>query len=210
MIKNNKGFAVVEMLLVLLVIGLIGGIGWYVYQRQQKDEPKQAAITNFDECVAAGNPVMESYPEQCAANGQTFANQEQKTELAKEVNYFEVKELGVKFKLNDSLEGLKYKVSEGSNREDAAMVYFSSDALDGTSCAVDSGISASYLIRKRKDQMEPNEFSAVSKTAKKIGENYYYFTGGHAGCSPDDQSIQTKADLLRRGLMEVQNTIEAL
>jgi hypothetical protein len=29
-------------------------------------------ITDFDSCVAAGNPVMESYPPQCAANGQTF------------------------------------------------------------------------------------------------------------------------------------------
>ena len=31
-----------------------------------------APITNFDECVAAGNPVMESYPRQCSADGQTF------------------------------------------------------------------------------------------------------------------------------------------
>ncbi|MFH1426293.1 MAG: hypothetical protein ABIG66_02560 [Candidatus Kerfeldbacteria bacterium] len=32
----------------------------------------EAVITNFDECVAAGNPVMESYPRQCAVNGETF------------------------------------------------------------------------------------------------------------------------------------------
>ncbi|MFH1426535.1 MAG: hypothetical protein ABIG66_03885 [Candidatus Kerfeldbacteria bacterium] len=32
----------------------------------------EAVITNFDECVAAGNPVMESYPRQCAADGETF------------------------------------------------------------------------------------------------------------------------------------------
>jgi hypothetical protein len=32
----------------------------------------QAAITTFDECVAAGNPVMESYPRQCRAGGRTF------------------------------------------------------------------------------------------------------------------------------------------
>lgn len=30
------------------------------------------AITNFEECVAAGFPVMESYPRQCNVNGQTF------------------------------------------------------------------------------------------------------------------------------------------
>lgn len=29
-------------------------------------------ITNFDECAAAGNPIMESYPRQCRAGDQTF------------------------------------------------------------------------------------------------------------------------------------------
>lgn len=29
-------------------------------------------ITNFEQCVAAGNPVMESNPRQCTANGQVF------------------------------------------------------------------------------------------------------------------------------------------
>jgi hypothetical protein len=29
-------------------------------------------ITNFEECVNAGNPIMESYPRQCVANGVTF------------------------------------------------------------------------------------------------------------------------------------------
>ncbi len=32
-------------------------------------------ITSFEECVAAGNPVMESYPRQCAADGQTFVEE---------------------------------------------------------------------------------------------------------------------------------------
>ncbi len=31
-----------------------------------------AQVTNFEECVAAGNPVMESYPRQCATDGQSF------------------------------------------------------------------------------------------------------------------------------------------
>jgi len=29
-------------------------------------------ITNFKECAAAGNPIMESYPRQCRADGKTF------------------------------------------------------------------------------------------------------------------------------------------
>ncbi len=31
-----------------------------------------SGINSFDECVAAGNPVMESYPRQCRADGKTF------------------------------------------------------------------------------------------------------------------------------------------
>lgn len=34
----------------------------------------KASIDTYEECVAAGNPVMESYPQQCRANGQLFAN----------------------------------------------------------------------------------------------------------------------------------------
>lgn len=37
--------------------------------------PNQA-ITNFEECAAAGNPVMESYPRQCRApDGQLFVEE---------------------------------------------------------------------------------------------------------------------------------------
>ena len=32
-------------------------------------------ITNFEECEAAGNPVMESSPRQCSANGETFVEE---------------------------------------------------------------------------------------------------------------------------------------
>jgi hypothetical protein len=77
---NQKGFGAIQLILVVVLIGLIGGTGYYVYRAQDKKEQSdssQKTITNFDECVAAGNPVMESYPEQCAADGQTFVNEEQ-------------------------------------------------------------------------------------------------------------------------------------
>lgn len=35
---------------------------------------KASNISSFDECVAAGNPVMESYPDQCMANNRVFVN----------------------------------------------------------------------------------------------------------------------------------------
>ena len=38
-------------------------------------------ITSFNECVEAGNPVMESYPRKCTANGQTFIEVIKKSEF---------------------------------------------------------------------------------------------------------------------------------
>lgn len=36
------------------------------------DSCAQDCINSFETCVAAGNPVMESYPRQCQANGEVF------------------------------------------------------------------------------------------------------------------------------------------
>jgi len=40
---------------------------------RQLGQKQPKAITNFEECVAAGNPILESYPRRCQAkDGQTF------------------------------------------------------------------------------------------------------------------------------------------
>lgn len=54
------------------MLGTAAGIvGYYVNQFKWGD----GSIDSFAECAAV-NPVMESYPEQCHANGRTFVNTE--------------------------------------------------------------------------------------------------------------------------------------
>ncbi len=71
---NQTGFSPVLIAVIVGAISLVGLLGWFAYNRDSNNQDKtpSAQINNFDECVAAGNPVMESYPEQCAANGKTF------------------------------------------------------------------------------------------------------------------------------------------
>lgn len=56
----------------LVVVLAVGGIllaAWAVFTRQ----PAASTITSFDDCTAAGLPVMDSYPAQCRApSGQVF------------------------------------------------------------------------------------------------------------------------------------------
>lgn len=54
--------------LVFIIVVLAGvGVWWFV-----STNPTATEVTNFQECVEAGNEVMESYPRQCRAGGETF------------------------------------------------------------------------------------------------------------------------------------------
>lgn len=59
----------------IFLLFLVGGGGLYLssLHRVQIDD-RSNIITNFEECVEAGNPVMESYPRQCRdSRGNTYA-----------------------------------------------------------------------------------------------------------------------------------------
>jgi hypothetical protein len=55
----------IAVLFVLISIGVV----WRLYK---KEVPVPVPVTTFEECVAGGNPVMESYPRQCRSGNQTF------------------------------------------------------------------------------------------------------------------------------------------
>lgn len=63
---------------IILAVILLAGAGAVLFWQCQSDWclisdwQKNRIINNFAECAAAGNPVMESYPRQCAAGGKTF------------------------------------------------------------------------------------------------------------------------------------------
>lgn len=59
---------------VMIVVGFIGLAFWgHFYEIK-----KSSRIQSFEECVSFGNPVMESYPEQCITrDGRHFINESQ-------------------------------------------------------------------------------------------------------------------------------------
>ena len=44
----------------------------FVMPKVRENRENSPEITSFQECVDGGNPVMESYPRQCAVGGKTF------------------------------------------------------------------------------------------------------------------------------------------
>ena len=58
------------ILIIIVAIIIIPAVGDLVWELTNNKAP--VIVTTFEECVATGNPVMESYPRQCRSGGQTF------------------------------------------------------------------------------------------------------------------------------------------
>jgi flagellar basal body-associated protein FliL len=64
---------------VILMVFAIAGMATIAWNVLNQEDSKP--VSSYAECVAAGNPVMESYPEQCAAGGKTYVNPEQAAQV---------------------------------------------------------------------------------------------------------------------------------
>ena len=57
------------LIVVLVILVLVGAVAFFYVNSKVNN------ISNFEECIAAGNPAMESYPRQCRAGDKTFTEQ---------------------------------------------------------------------------------------------------------------------------------------
>lgn len=68
----------VFLIIVGILVIILGGLTGYIIATQQK----QAAIKNYDDCVAAGHPIQESHPPRCSVPGGKTFTQETDTETS--------------------------------------------------------------------------------------------------------------------------------
>lgn len=61
-----------KIIYILVPVIVIALVGFGVWLDINKKEILPTAVTNFEECASAGNPIMESYPRQCRSGGKTF------------------------------------------------------------------------------------------------------------------------------------------
>ncbi len=65
-----------KIILLGLIVVFAGLAGWFLMAQRQKTP----IIKNYQDCVDAGNPILESYPKQCIHNGRSYLNPAQKAE----------------------------------------------------------------------------------------------------------------------------------
>ena len=72
-----KNLLIVILLAILVVLVIFFLITPQI--RKYSEKNNQVSVTNFEECVEAGNPVMESYPRQCQHGEQIFSEEIEQT-----------------------------------------------------------------------------------------------------------------------------------
>ena len=167
---DNKGFSVVEALLILVAIVMVAGTASLVYSSQ--NETKNSL-----------DKVTDSQPEAQRSG-------EDKSETGQQT-YFKINELGVQFEPTEALHGLYYHIGNSGRT-----AYFSTEELRTTDCAADKTAQISLSQYSEEDFAEDNFIAPLKESSKKIGSYYYSVVGGQAACS-EDKMIQDKANDLR-------------
>jgi hypothetical protein len=167
---NQKGFSAIEGLLIIIVILMIGFIGYYVWHTQ-KD----------------ANKTLDT----ATKSAQTSSSSPSKQTKAADQKYLDIKELGVKFKLSDAIKDAYY--IKGSNDYYYVSVHSFDNNPDLAGCmATDNGTYGSGLMAVIVAKLgEPNgsfagdpwTLDSIKQAGlKQVGDSYYGFQHGNGPC----------------------------
>jgi type II secretory pathway pseudopilin PulG len=201
--NNQKGFGVVEILVVIVVIGLLGTVGWLVYNRQKTkttEYPTSQTNTIEQKEEATAEPTNKTDP-----NG----------------GYFVVKEWGLRFKAPSGLTDIRYTIHGDT------LAFFAKPTGTDVQYRTDydkyaDGLSEYAIGNLYRSTNSTKPFAGdMIKEGKKVGP-YYYYTGwafsslatgaacvgtygdAESNCQPEGTAFQ----LVNQGDTALLNTIE--
>lgn len=164
---SQKGFATLEGLLILIIVGLIGFVGWYVYQSK--------------------NAADKSYSNAATASSAKVATTSKST-------YLEIKEWGVRIKLNKNTESLYYYIDP--QKPDFAYLSLKIISNIAPNCAADKFSLAAIgrLSQAQQDDATKNPSDTNQAGTIKIGSFYYSYGHSQADCTDGTASMQARID----------------
>lgn len=179
--------------LIIVLVLAVGGVGYYVWHAKKATENTLNNTSN-----SIGEPSKST---------KKTAPTSQSTVTSKK--YLEIKELGIKFELTDSIADAYYYIDP--KVPDVATLSITS--LKGTDqCGADKvGIGHVSKGLKTDKYGETNDtFEKLAQTGGKVIGNYaYVYFGPQAACS-DNQQTEAKALATQKEFVKQMSTIQAL
>lgn len=164
--KNQQGFSLIEIMLLLFVVVLISGLGYFVWNQNNSSNQNPASQGSSN----SGSNTQ---------NSQTAATK-----------YLEIKEWGVKFPLSDTIADAVYAPSNDTTRR----MDLSTASLANTDCGV-TGSATPGLYRFSDVTSSPDyddRAVTLKEDAVKIGDYYFTYANPQAMCS-EDTKVQDQA-----------------
>jgi type II secretory pathway pseudopilin PulG len=168
--KNQKGFSLIEGLLLVIAVGLVVFVGYYVWHSQkQTDKTLNTAAKTSD---AASNAA--------------------KTSTTQSTKYLTLKELGVKIPLSTKIQDAKYEMAPDGETADISTTSFENAVAE---CKAADTASASFptivTLNKVDGTYDANNppFDAYSTFAAQLS-GFYLMSGGSDGgyCNGTNQA----------------------
>jgi len=193
---NAKGFSPAYVLLLIVIVGVIGGVGYYVYSSQNKTNE---SLDNAAKSQA--DPQMREKKEEPVKT-----TSQPKTTLT-------ITEFGTAFSLSSGISDITYRYeAESSSNDNHALVYFSSDSLKASSddCKNDFA-SLGHLQRYKLTDVyttPTGETKPITEmNAIKLGDHYYLYETGQDACP---RASQNSSDLLNKQIVALKTAINSL
>jgi len=170
--KKSAGFGAVEIVIAVVVVLIVGFIGWRLFDASKAKQPASTQQTNGNQSDNTSNPQADA------------------------TKYLDIKELGVKIKLDDKTEGATYVNAQTTNDEGVYIIDPTMKALDQNNQYC-SGTTAGMigLLDRSKDATHWGETPIQVDNVKsfKMGDYYYVFRGPQSECSQDSNVSAQRA-----------------
>ncbi len=194
---DQKGFSGLEGLLILVIVGIIGGVGWFVYNSQKK------TASTLDKTSQSQGEPQKTVSKATPPTQQT----------ASQSDYLNIKELGIRFKLTNNIKDAYYYVSSNKDSNNITTVYVSThsvDAYPGCQASKNNGAGIAAIATYYQGETSPvaGDYSTTFPRAPKIGDLYYYIAGNQYDCTEQKNTdLYTK---IHQEFMDAYTTIEKL
>ena len=187
--KNQRGFGGLAILLVILALVATVGAGYYVWQNQNKKDKTAAQSTAQTDQSTPTPPTA-----------QTVADK----------NVIEIKELGIKITVPDSIKDLTYtyKTSKAADDREMLVAYFSTQKLTNLDDKCSSSVNAPLGAIGKVNGVYI-AVGAYDDLVKQYPSYYLDYGRPQSQCS-DNDTTQQLADKLRDELKNSLSTIEEL
>ena len=186
MIRNEKGFSLIEVMLVIIAITLVTGVGFYVYSFSSNKDTNESTAK-----LEPAKPV--------------------KKDTESKEQFLEIKELGIKLETNEILSSAYYIKANNyfyfSTRE-----IDSEPELKGCTANESSNALGIVALIDGKPGEDKDESAASDDVwsleeldkpyFKKVGDTYYGFMKGNGICYDSEQTSERQEQLISDTLQE--------